>query len=132
MRKESTMAGHVKTVGILWIVGGVMGLFAGLIIASILISAGLIANIESGDTEPLGILTIIATCLAGFFLILSLPDIIVGIGIIKHKEWGRILGFILATLNLLSIPFGTALGIYTIYVLLSPDSQALFSKKEPQ
>lgn len=126
------MAGHVKTVGILWIVWGAFGLITGLIIAMILMGAGFIANIESGDTEALGILTIIAACFAGFFLILSLPDIIVGIGIMKHKEWGRILGFVLAALNLLSIPFGTALGIYTIYVLLSPESQAIFSKKEPQ
>jgi hypothetical protein len=123
------MAGHVKTVGILWIVWGAMGLLTGLVIAFILIGAGFIANIESGDTEPLGILTIIATFLAGFFLLLALPNIIVGIGIMKHKEWARIIGFILAALNLLSIPLGTALGIYTIYVLLSPDTQKLFSEQ---
>jgi hypothetical protein len=122
------MAGHVKTVGILWIIWGALALFAGLVIAFILIGAGLIANIESGDAEPLGILTIIAAAFAGFFLILSLPDIIVGIGIMKRKEWARILGFVLAALNLLSIPFGTALGIYTLYVLLSPETQELFSK----
>ena len=94
-----------------------------------MIGAGLIAKIEGEDPEALSILTIIATFITGLFLLLSLPDIIVGIGILKHQQWGRILGFILAALNLLSIPFGTALGIYTLYVLLSPESQAIFEGK---
>ena len=123
------MANHVKVVGILWIVWGALGLLIGLLVASILIGAGLIAKIEGGEPEALGILTIVATFITGLFLILSLPDIIVGIGILKHQQWGRILGFILAALNLLSIPFGTALGIYTLYVLLSPEGQAVFEGK---
>ncbi|UCE17702.1 MAG: hypothetical protein JSV84_12565 [Gemmatimonadota bacterium] len=124
------MTGHVKVVGILWIVWGAMGLIIGLFVASLLIGAGLIAKIEGGEPEALSILTIIATFITGLFLILSLPDIIVGIGILKHQQWGRILGFILAALNLLSIPFGTALGIYTLYVLLSPEGQAIFEGKK--
>ena len=123
------MTGHVKVVGILWIVWGAVGLIIGLFVASLLIGAGLIAKIEGGEPEALSILTIIATFITGLFLILSLPDIIVGIGILKHQQWGRILGFILAALNLLSIPFGTALGIYTLYVLLSPEGQAIFEGK---
>ena len=124
------MTGHVKVVGILWIVWGALGLIIGLFVASLLIGAGLIAKIEGGEPEALSILTIIATFITGLFLILSLPDIIVGIGILKHQQWGRILGFILAALNLLSIPFGTALGIYTLYVLLSPEGQAIFEGKK--
>ena len=124
------MTGHVKVVGILWIVWGAVGLIIGLFVASLLIGAGLIAKIEGGEPEALSILTIIATFITGLFLILSLPDIIVGIGILKHQQWGRILGFILAALNLLSIPFGTALGIYTLYVLLSPEGQAIFEGKK--
>ena len=124
------MESHVKTVGILWIVWGALGLIIGIFIASILIGAGFLANIESGDTEALGILSIIATFITGFCLIFSLPDIIIGIGIMKHKQWARILGFILAALTLLSIPFGTALSIYTFYVLLSPNSQILFEGKK--
>ena len=120
------MANHVKVVGILWIVWGALGLLIGLIVAAVLLGAGLIAKIESGEPEALGILTIIATMVAGFFLLFSLPDIIVGIGIMKHQQWARILGFIVAALSLLSVPFGTALGVYTFYVLLSPETQALF------
>lgn len=123
------MANQVKIVGILWIVWGGLGLLIGLFMASILVGAGLIANIESSDPEALSILSIVATFIAGLFLLLSLPNIIAGIGIMKHQQWGRILGFILAALNLLSVPLGTALGVYTFYVLLSPEAQALFTKE---
>jgi hypothetical protein len=37
-------------------------------------------------------------------------------------EWARILGLVIGFLALVRIPFGTALGIYTIWVLLLEQS----------
>ncbi|MGH9743117.1 MAG: hypothetical protein ACRD51_12305 [Candidatus Acidiferrum sp.] len=43
-------------------------------------------------------------------------------GLLERKPWARILGIVLAFLALLRIPFGTALGIYTLWVLLPESS----------
>ena len=40
-----------------------------------------------------------------------------------RQRWPRIPALILAGLNLLSIPFGTALGIYTFWVLLPSEHE---------
>ena len=57
---------------------------------------------------------------------LSLPDIIAGIGLLKHRPWARILMIVVSVLNLINIPFGTLLGIYGLWVLLSQNTAPLF------
>ena len=41
----------------------------------------------------------------------------------RRQPWARVLGIVVGFLALIRIPFGTALGIYTIWVLL-PESSA--------
>ncbi len=43
-------------------------------------------------------------------------------GLYERQQWARILGLVIGFLALLRIPFGTALGIYTIWVLLPESS----------
>lgn len=43
-------------------------------------------------------------------------------GLMERQPWARILGIVLAFLALLRFPFGTALGIYTLWVLLPESS----------
>jgi phage shock protein PspC (stress-responsive transcriptional regulator) len=45
-----------------------------------------------------------------------------GIGLLKRAAWARALALFLAFLSLFELPFGTALAIYTIWVLLSPNA----------
>jgi hypothetical protein len=40
----------------------------------------------------------------------------------KHQPWARIAAIVLGVLALFHPPFGTALGIYTLWVLLSGDA----------
>jgi hypothetical protein len=49
---------------------------------------------------------------------------IAGWGLLQHEKWARVLVLVLAFLSLFTnIPFGTALGVYTMWVLLSADSE---------
>jgi hypothetical protein len=40
-----------------------------------------------------------------------------GVSLLMRKSWGRILAIVVGILALITIPFGTALGIYTLWVL---------------
>jgi hypothetical protein len=44
-------------------------------------------------------------------------------GLFERQPWARVLGIVVGFLALLRFPFGTALGIYTLWVLL-PESSA--------
>jgi hypothetical protein len=68
----------------------------------------------------------VATIVAIILVVCSVPGIIAGWGLLKYKEWARILLIILSALNILNFPFGTALGIYAIWALVQKETIALF------
>jgi hypothetical protein len=44
----------------------------------------------------------------------------------RHRPAGRVLMLALGVINLLVLPFGTALGVYALWVLLTHDGRQLF------
>lgn len=60
--------------------------------------------------------------LVGSLAILALAS---GVGLLHHKGWARISTMVLAILNLFSFPFGTAFGVYGIWVLTRPEVKRL-------
>jgi hypothetical protein len=63
-----------------------------------------------------------------FLVVLSLPGIIIGVGLLRLRPWARIAGIVVSMLSLIMIPFGTLLGAYGLWVLFSKDTEQLFSK----
>ena len=61
-------------------------------------------------------------------LVLSVPGIIAGVGLLSYQPWARILTIVLSILDLISIPFGTALGIYGLWVLFTTEGARLFEQ----
>jgi hypothetical protein len=128
------MGKHIQILAILNIVWGSLGVLGALIVLAVF--GGVTAIIHfAGGAEPEAELAIpiVGTVGAFVFLVLivtSVPSIVAGIALLKFKEWARILALIVSALHLLSIPFGTALGIYGLWVLLSQESIALFHSRE--
>jgi len=56
------------------------------------------------------------------------PSIIAGVGLLHFKPWARVLAIILSVIHLFSVPFGTALGIYGLWVLLQRETESLFRR----
>jgi hypothetical protein len=121
------MEQHVTAVGALTIGLSILGILIGLFLFTLLAGIGYIAD----DEEASVILVAVGSFLAIFLLILSVPGIIGGIGLFKRKEWARILVLILSALQLLNIPIGTAIGIYSIWVLVQKDTILLFNPVVP-
>ena len=119
------MEKHVTLVAALNIGFGILGVLIACLAFIVIAGAGAI----SGDPEAMAITSIVATAIALFFITLSVPEIIGGIGLLKHKSWARILVLIIAVLDLFQIPFGTAIGIYTIWVLLNDETAKLFAQE---
>ena len=63
-----------------------------------------------------------------FGLVCVIIGVIVGFGLVNRYRWSRMLAIVLACLALLNIPFGTVLGIYTLWVLLPSSSEQEFSQ----
>ncbi|MFW5762567.1 MAG: hypothetical protein ACOCXH_16465 [Cyclobacteriaceae bacterium] len=119
------MAKHVRILGTLYIIFSVLGMLVGIILYVGLTASGAF----SGDIETMKILEIIAIAIGGLFLIVSLPGLIGGIGLLNHQQWAKILVLIIGILNLLNFPFGTVLGVYTIWVLMNNQTDKIFESK---
>jgi hypothetical protein len=122
------MKDHVKVIGILWIVFGVFCL--GLACLALLFFFGVaqIPNVE--DIEP-GVLRFIGILASAFLGLIGLPQIIGGLGLIQRKEWARILMLVISFISLPHVPFGTALGVYTMVILFNPQTVKLFQGAAP-
>ena len=123
------MQTHVKVLGVLFIVLGVMGLVvAAFLLLAIGVAGGIVRSVaDSADAAiALPILGLAGTGLAIFLSLLSAPGLVAGIGLLRFRPWARILGLVVAILDLIHFPFGTVLGVYGIWVLLSKETEALF------
>lgn len=49
-----------------------------------------------------------------------------GWGLMHHEPWGRMVAIVAAFLNLFKFPFGTALGIWTLVMLMGYRNQTLY------
>ena len=82
---------------------------------------------HSGDSATaIPVLGAIGAFVFLLLLVLSLPGLIGGFGLLQFKPWARILVIILSVFELLSVPFGTAIGIYGLWVLLNVQTERLF------
>jgi hypothetical protein len=117
------MEGHVSAVAALQIGYSILGAFLGLFILIVL----WVLNLDACCPGRQFTLWIIGTGIAIFLFLLSILGIIGGLGLYKHKNWARILILILSGIDLFNIPIGTALGIYSIWVLVQDDTVQLFA-----
>ena len=118
------VANHIQLVAILWLVYAayrvVTGLFASLLMFgfsthSFLDRLGPEHSFPFAPFAPfmgtIAVLLVIKTIIA-FAL-----AVVTGVALLQRKTWGRTLAIIAAVLALLTFPVGTALGIYTLWVL---------------
>ncbi len=113
------METHKRIVAILFIVHGIIQAF-GMLILSLFISALFPFILEQADVETHWIvewiIPFISTLATAIIILFSIPSIIGGISLLNGKSWALTLLLVLGCFKLFSFPFGTALGIYTIWI----------------
>jgi hypothetical protein len=128
------MAQHIKILGVLHIIYAGFVLLAGIIVLVVMggIAGFLSVSDRAADSDVappiLGLIGIGVFC---FLLVLSLPGIIGGFGLLQRKPWARIMVIVLSAFELLSVPFGTALGIYGLWALLNRETELMFQVPPP-
>jgi hypothetical protein len=125
------MAQHVKILGILHIIFGALGVLGAM--AALLIFGGVSAIVaadrSSDSLAAIPILGFIGGLIFVLIMALSLPGLIIGIGLVQFRPWGRLGGIVISAFDLLGFPFHTALGIYGLWVLLNRETELLFAPR---
>jgi hypothetical protein len=115
---------HVKILAWLNIVFGGLGVLVALFV--LVFFGGLAIVSTDNDPGAQGVLGAIGGIAFILIAALSLPCIVAGIGLLKFRSWAQILTIIMSVLSLVSFPFGTALGVYGLWVLLNKETKPLF------
>ena len=121
--QPSRVAGHVQILGIIWIVVS----FLRLIPALAMVFFGHI-GIPFLTIPMRGFLMPIMGALGAYLAITAVVGFLVGWGLIDRRPWARMLAIVVGCLKLIDFPFGTALGIYTLWVLASQGAEAEYQR----
>src|SRR2546425_314537 len=91
-------------------------------------AVALIASAGHGGAEQLaaGLTAAAFTTLALIAILWGSVHVIVGVPLRRHKPWSRLVALMLGSVDLLLLPYGTALGVYALWVLLHEDGKKMF------
>jgi hypothetical protein len=120
---------HVDLLGVLFIVWGLLTTLVG--VSTLALGVGAVALITSGNRGEggqfaAGLTAAIFTALAIIAIVWGVAHVVVGVPLRRRRPWSRIMALMLGSIDLLLLPYGTALGLYGLWVLLHEDGKKLF------
>lgn len=112
---------HIRILGILNMLYGIVGAIASIVI---LVRFGGFSGVYAAFNED--IIGLIAMILVGFQLLIALPCIFAGFYVRMLQDWARVMLIIVSAINVLNVPFGTLIGAYGLWALMTPETDPLF------
>jgi hypothetical protein len=85
------------------------------------------SNQGNGGHVAAGITAVAFTTLAFLAMVWGAAHVVVGVPLRRYKPWSRLIALMLGSVDLLLLPYGTALGVYALWVLLNENGKTLFS-----
>ena len=124
------MASQVDFLGILFIAWGLLTTLVG--VSTLALGVGAVALIRSasrggGGEFAAGVTAAAFTALAIIAIAWGAAHVVVGVPLRRHQPWSRMGALVLGAVDLLLLPYGTALGVYAMWILLHEDGKRLFS-----
>jgi hypothetical protein len=128
-------AGKIKALGVVWLIYAAVALVTGiaaLFFANAILSGHLAPWIYGpwgrGPLPPMGFGPAILRYAWVFLLVRVGLAALAGWGLLERTQWGRIVAIVAAVVNIYKFPFGIAMGIWTLIVLLGYRNSTLYDQ----
>jgi hypothetical protein len=125
--RRSRLREHLRLLAILWFAFAayeVLGSFILFVVANTIFSH---PN-ELGVPPQHGFVHLLLSLLASFIFLKAAAGFLAGYGLMQRMPWARTVALVLSFLALIHVPLGTALGVYTLWVLLPAQSEAEYEE----
>ncbi|MGH9450274.1 MAG: DUF2127 domain-containing protein [Terriglobia bacterium] len=119
---------HIRILAILWLVWGFFRLVPGIGMLFFFRTFGL----PFLPFHVRALMMPISAFVGVFFLAYAAAAFVAAWGLMERQPWGRTLTIVLGIISLIHVPFGTALGIYTLWVMWPPESEADYRRLSGQ
>lgn len=120
---RSRVQQHVHLVSVLWIAYGIIALLGAMALFGV--SHFVFGQLVRIDAMPFPIHNLIRGMLGlvgTIALAKGVLGVVAGWGLLQRDSWARSVAIVASFLALISVPFGTAIGVYTLWVLLPENS----------
>ena len=81
-----------------------------------------------GDPPPPAFLGFIFVFAGVINLVLTIPSVVAGYGLLKRRPWAKVAGIVGGVVAAMSFPVGTAVAVYTFWFLFSETGKAVYGK----
>ncbi|MDQ3805334.1 MAG: hypothetical protein M3416_16080 [Acidobacteriota bacterium] len=122
-----TPADHNKVIGIMHLIyGGFFTLMAFVLLLFFGFFASVMTAAAASDPSapPAAFFWAVAGFIFVIYLVLSVPSLVAGYGVLKRRPWARLAGIIASVLAAMSFPFGTALCVYSLWFFFGEAGRA--------
>lgn len=120
---------HIPVLGMVHLVSGAFFVLIGVFVFFFLSNLGVLIAVD--DPIAPQVLSMVGISVGVLLVVLGLPGIIAGYGLLKRYSWARGLAVAVGVLNLPNVPLGTIIGAYTLLVLLQDDAAEAFTALRP-
>jgi hypothetical protein len=122
--RRSRVRDHIRLVGILWLAYSALHVVAGVVVIIVAQTIfGHAIHIHNGPPPEVTVwLRPLICCIGWLILAKAAAGFFAGWGLLQREGWARIVALVVGFVALLNVPIGTALGIYTLWVLLPRES----------
>ena len=115
---------HVRLLAILWLAFSAFNTIAGIVLYTVANTLLVHLRAARGEDAPPAFLTPFLSVIAFLLLAKAAIGFLAGWGLLQRDRWARVITLVIGFVSMfINIPFGTALGIYTMWVLLPRDSE---------
>jgi zinc-ribbon domain len=121
IRPPCRLEQHLRILGVLWLVVSILRIIPALT----LMGFGHFGFpfLFPGRFQFPGFLVPILGGIGAFLSVTAVAGLAAGWGLLDRRSWARTLAIVLGIIKLIEFPIGTALGIYTLWVLVSPGAE---------
>ena len=126
------MKSHVDFLGTLFVVWGLLTVVVGVSTLALGVGAATLITSNHGDGGQVaaGIAAAAFAALAFLAILWGTAHVVVGVPLRRHRPAARLMALMLGSVDLLLLPYGTALGVYALYVLLNEQGKACFVRQD--
>jgi zinc ribbon protein len=109
---------HVHLLGIFWLVYSILIILVAIVIFAVAqVIFGIVAHSPGAGAPPPAFLHPLLSVVAILVLAKGVAGAATGVGLLQRQPWARVMAIVMAFLSVLNLPFGTALGVYTLWAI---------------